>query len=76
MKQLFLATATVFALSGTYALAGEGHAHKGKDKNAAHAHKGETCEKCKKDEKDCKCDHKDEHGHEHDEKKEEKKETK
>lgn len=69
---VFSAIALTFLVStGVYA--GEGHDHsKKKDKQAQH--KEHTCEKCKKSEKDCKCDEKhsaDGHDHE-DEKKESK----
>lgn len=69
MKQMILTIAMLSVLTTGNTFAGDKHSPKEKDKQGSHEHKDNKCEKCKKDEKNCKCDHKDEHndkdGHEH-----------
>lgn len=63
MKQVLLMVVAFGFMSGTGAFAGDDHAHKEK---GAHSHKNHKCEKCKKDEKNCKCDDKDKKKEDHD----------
>ena len=68
-KMLFTAIAISAVLGANAPMAGAESA-KAKPKAAKHVHSGKehTCDKCKKAEKDCKCDEKAKHdGHDHEE---------
>lgn len=56
MKNYAITTMFILCLSGLNSYAGDGHKHEKGEKPHAEDTVAQTCEKCKKDEKDCKCD--------------------
>ncbi len=78
MKLLTKSLALAMSVMSFGAFADDSHKHENDPKHTD-AHKDETCKKCKKSEKDCKCDEKDTHehdDHDHDHSKEDAKKKK
>ncbi len=68
MKKTFFTAMMLSLALGFGAQAAENHKHGSKKEKQSHSNKEHTCEKCKKSEKDCKCDEKhDDHAHSADE---------